>query len=77
MDSLVVALITAQRATARSSYGAFSALPDAPIVPHVDRVRVARMRRTIAGVLRRLADLVAPPLPVGHPAGRHTLPAGN
>ncbi len=77
MDSLAVAMITAQRATVDSAYGPRSALPDAPVVPHVDRFPVAPLRRTVAGALRKLADAVAPPLATGAAAGRHTLPAGS
>ena len=44
-----------------------SALPGAPVVPHVDRVPVAqRTRKAVAGELRHLADVVAPPRPVRH-----------
>jgi len=44
-----------------------SALPDAPVVPHVDRVPVApRTRKVLAGGLRHLADVLAPPRPVTH-----------
>jgi hypothetical protein len=44
-----------------------SALPGAPVVPHVDRVPVAqRARKAVAGGLRHLADVVAPPRPVRH-----------
>jgi hypothetical protein len=77
MDSLAVAMITAQQASADSAYGPRSALPNAPVVPHVDHVPVARMRRTVAGALRKLADAVAPPRAAGTAAGRHTLPAGS
>jgi hypothetical protein len=44
-----------------------SALPDAPVVPHVDRVPLApRTRKALAGGLRHLADVVAPSRPVRH-----------
>jgi len=44
-----------------------SALPDAPVVPHVEKVPVApRTRKTLASGLRHLADVVAPPRPVRH-----------
>jgi hypothetical protein len=44
-----------------------SALPDAPIVPHVEKVPVApRTRKAVASGLRHLADVVAPPRPVMH-----------
>jgi hypothetical protein len=63
MDSLPVALILAQRATREAR----SALPDAPVVPDVDRVAVApRTRKALAGGLRHLADFVAPSRRVGH-----------
>jgi hypothetical protein len=62
MDSMTIAMIMASRANAQE---ARSALPDAPVVPHIDTVPVARTRRTVAGALRRLADVVAPPIPAG------------
>jgi hypothetical protein len=38
-----------------------SALPDAPVIPHVEpRVRTAATRRTVALALHRLADRIAP-----------------
>jgi hypothetical protein len=77
MDSLAVAMITAQQASIDSAYGPRSALPNAPVVAHVDRVPVAWTRRTVAGALRKLADVVAPPLASGCAVGRHTLPAGS
>jgi hypothetical protein len=44
-----------------------SALPDAPVVPHVDKVPVApRTRKAVASGLRHLADVIAPPRPVRH-----------
>ena len=44
-----------------------SALPDAPVVPHVQKVPVApRTRKAVASGLRHLADVVAPPRPVVH-----------
>jgi hypothetical protein len=44
-----------------------SALPGAPVVPHVEKVPVApRTRKALAGGLRHLADVVAPPRPVRH-----------
>jgi hypothetical protein len=58
MDSLLIALIQAQDAAQEAR----SALPSAPLVPHVDGVPVAqRTRRAVAGGLRHLADVVAPP----------------
>jgi hypothetical protein len=63
MYSLPIALILAQGAAQEAR----SALPGAPVVPHVDRVPVApRTRRAVAGGLRHLADVVAPPRSVGH-----------
>jgi hypothetical protein len=45
---------------------AVSALPDAPVVPDVE-TRWARSRAATAGLLHRLADLLAPdPAPVRH-----------
>jgi hypothetical protein len=44
-----------------------SALPGAPVVPHVDRVPVApRTRKALAGVLRHMADVIAPARPARH-----------
>jgi hypothetical protein len=44
-----------------------SALPGAPVVPHVDRVPVApRTRKALAGGLRHLADVIAPARPARH-----------
>jgi hypothetical protein len=68
MDSLPIALTLAARGTAQE---ALSALPSAPVVAHVDTVPVAvRTRRVVAFALRHLADVVAPPLPMGHRTGR-------
>jgi hypothetical protein len=61
MDSMAIAMIISQRAAQEAG----SALPNAPIVPHVDRVPVPRTRRTVAGALRHLADVVAPPRAAG------------
>jgi hypothetical protein len=62
MYSVPIALVLAQGAAQEAR----SALPGAPVVPHVDRVPVApRMRKTVAGGLRHLADVVAPPRSVG------------
>jgi hypothetical protein len=45
---------------------AHSALPDAPVVPYVEkRPRAPRTRRTLAAVLQRAADAVAPPARTG------------
>jgi hypothetical protein len=44
-----------------------SALPDAPVVPHVEKDPVAsRTRKAVASGLRHLADVLAPPRPVRH-----------
>ena len=60
MDSIMMALILSDRASAR---GALSALPDAPTVPHVEKGAMPRrVRGGIANGLRRLADLVSPPV---------------
>ena len=69
MDSLPVALIRSARLMAVDAY---SARPDAPVVPHVERVRpVRRTRSAAAGLLYRLADVTAPQ---PHPAsGGRTL----
>jgi len=64
MDLLAIAMIMAQRASADA---AGSALPNAPIVPYLEKAPVApRTRQTLAGALRRMADVVAPALPAGH-----------
>lgn len=43
-----------------------SALPDAPVVAHVDKIPVfRRARESVAGALRHLADVVAPRHPWG------------
>jgi hypothetical protein len=63
MDAMPIALILIQGTVQE----AHSALPDAPVVPHVDKVPVAqRTRRAFAGGLRNLADVVGPPRSVGH-----------
>jgi len=63
MFSLPIALILAQK----GAQEARSALPDAPVVPHVDRVPVVpRTRKALAGGLCYLADVVAPPRPARH-----------
>ena len=74
MDSLPIAFILAQGA----AHEARSALPDAPVVPDVDKVAVAlRTRTALAGGLRHLADVVAPPLPVGNSPRRLKVSAGT
>ena len=61
MDSLPIALIMSDRLMARDAY---SARPDAPVVPHVERARpVRRTRSAAAAALYRLADLLAPARP--------------
>jgi hypothetical protein len=63
MYLLPIALILAQEVAQE----ACSALPGAPVVPHVEAVPVAsRTRKAVAGGLRRLADVVAPPRSVRH-----------
>jgi hypothetical protein len=63
MYSMLIALILAQGPAQEVR----SALPGAPVVPHVDRVPVApRTRMAVAGGLRHLADVVAPPRPERH-----------
>lgn len=60
MDTLVVALIESKQAMTE---GARSALPDAPVVPYVEKAPVGwRTRATVAGALRHVADVVASPL---------------
>ena len=61
--NLLIGLTVARRVTADE---ARSALPDAPVVAHVDEVPVFRgAREGIAGALRHLADVVAPQHPWG------------
>ena len=75
MNSLLIGLDLAKRATAQE---ALSARPDAPVVTHVDRVPVfGRTRKAVAGGLRHLADVVAPPLPVGNAPRRLKVCAGT
>jgi hypothetical protein len=63
MYSLPIALIVAKGAAQEAR----SALPGAPVVPHVERVPVAqRTRKAVAGGLRHLADVVAPPRSARH-----------
>jgi hypothetical protein len=63
MTSLPAALILAQAAAREAR----SALPDAPVVPNVDKVALgARIRMALADGLRHLADFVAPPRRVRH-----------
>lgn len=75
MNSLPIGLDLARRATAQE---ALSARPDAPVVPHVDPVPAfRRTRKVVAGGLRRLADVVAPPLSVGYVSRRLDVWAGT
>jgi hypothetical protein len=68
MYSMPIALILANL-LAREE--ASSALPNAPVVPHVDRVSVVqRTRKVVAGGLRHAADVIAPARPVRHTTGR-------
>jgi hypothetical protein len=68
MNSMPIALILASRAAHEE---AGSALPNAPIVPHVDKVSVVhRSRKAVAGGLRHAADVIAPPRPVRHRPAR-------
>jgi hypothetical protein len=58
MDYLASPLIPAHR---MMSLEAFSALPDAPVVPHVEPVRpLRRTRYAAAAVLYRLGDVMTP-----------------
>jgi hypothetical protein len=62
MDESPIALILAHRAALEEGR---SALPNAPVVPHVAKVPVlGRTRKTVASGLRHLADAVAPARPV-------------
>jgi hypothetical protein len=64
MYEMPIALILANR-LARDE--ARSALPDAPVVAHVDKVTlVQRTRTVVARGLQHAADVVAPPRPVRH-----------
>ena len=74
MYSLPIALVVAQGVV----HEARSALPGAPVVPHVERVPVAhRTRKAVAGGLRHLADVVAPSRPVGNAPRRLKVSAGT
>ena len=62
MDPLAATLLMSHRLM---SAEVFSALPDAPVVAHVERVpRVRRTRAATAAVLHWLGEVVAPPRPV-------------
>ena len=70
MNEMPIALIV----TRQLSQEARSALPGAPVVPHVDKVAVlSRTRKAVAGGLRHLADLVAPSRPVRYSSARSAL----
>jgi hypothetical protein len=63
MTALPAAMILAQL----DAREARSALPDAPVVPEVNKVAAApRARMALAVGLRHLADFVAPARRVGH-----------
>jgi hypothetical protein len=60
MHTLAAAMITTKQAMTE---GARSALPDAPVVPYVEKTPVGwRTRATVADALRHVADVVASPL---------------
>jgi len=64
MYTMPIALIIANRLAGEE---ARSALPNAPVVPHVDKVSaVQRTRKVVAGGLRHAADVIAPARPVRH-----------
>jgi hypothetical protein len=70
MYSMPIALIVANQLSAEAR----SALPNAPVVPHVDKVpMLGRTRKTVAGGLRHLADVVAPARPVRPTTARASL----
>jgi hypothetical protein len=59
MDPLAIMAHLSNRAVTSQAH---SALPDAPVVPIVDRTPLhVRARAAAAGALHRLGDLVAPP----------------
>jgi hypothetical protein len=61
MDSRIVMI-----RSARLDLEAYSARPDAPVVPYVEpRHPVLRTRTAVAAGLRRLADRTAPARPLG------------
>lgn len=63
MDAMLMAMLV----TSGLASEARGALPNAPVVPHVERVSVLpRTRKAVAGGLRHLADRVAPVRPVRH-----------
>jgi len=62
MDSLPIAMITSARLMDLEAY---SARPDAPVVPYVEpKRRVRRTRAAVADALHRIADRLAPAGPV-------------
>ena len=68
MYSMPIALILASRV---ANDEAHSALPNAPVVPHVDKVSVVqRTRKVVADGLRHAADVIAPSRPTRHTAVR-------
>lgn len=71
MDPLQMAIIVSRRG---ANDLAHSALPDAPVVAE-PAVRAPRSRAALAGVLRRVADAVAPAVPEA--GARHTLAGGR
>ncbi len=74
MYSMPMAMIVASGL----SQEARSALPNAPVVAHVDRVPVfPRTRKAVAVALRYLADVVAPARPVRHTPRRGQLSTGR
>lgn len=71
MDQLQIAAILSGR---MSTGEAHSALPNAPVVPDAASIP-QRGRGVLASALRRIADAVAPPVPVT--ASRFTLSSGR
>ena len=68
MDPMMAAMILARRA---DEFQACSALPNAPVVAHVDKVPVlSRTRKSVAAGLRHVADVVAPSGPVRNSTAR-------
>jgi hypothetical protein len=73
MDSLTTPFVLSVRAI---NHEARSALPDAPVVAEAARAPVVpRARTAVAGALRRLAEVVAPPLSADRGNGRLRLSA--
>jgi hypothetical protein len=60
MDPLQIGLMLDQQT---STHAIHSALPGAPVVPHVAKA-VPRTRTVVASALHRLADAVSPAQPV-------------